>query len=382
MDKPLQKILFLDRDGNLIWEPPDDYQVDSLEKLEFIPGVIRNLYRIATEGDFLFVMITNQDGLGTDSFPEDTFWPAHNKMMKTLENEGIHFDAVYIDRTFKHEHAPTRKPGTALLTQYMDGSYDLANSFVIGDRHSDMQLAQNLGAKGIMYGRSTDTQDDVEDESSLTGTLVLKTDNWEEIADYLLRPQGRTATVKRTTKETDIHVSLDLDGKGITHNQTGIGFFDHMLDQLGKHSGVNLTTSVKGDIHIDEHHSIEDAGIALGTAFREALGNKRGIARYGHCLLPMDESLATVAIDFSGRSWLVFEAEFQRERVGEMPVEMVEHFFKSFSDGAQCTLNIQVKGQNAHHQIEAIFKGVARAIRMAIQKQGDSDELPSTKGIL
>lgn len=378
-----KKLLFIDRDGTLIEEPPEDYQVDSLEKLMFLPGVMRNLFRIAQSTNYEWVMITNQDGLGTDSFPENTFWPAHDKMMQMLVNEGIVFENVIIDRTFKHENSPTRKPGTALLTQYLEGDYDLENSIVIGDRLSDIQLAKNLGGKGIMIGKSLDTQDDNVDRQALSQTLVLSTDNWDEIGDYICSLQPtRTATVSRTTKETDIQISLNLDGTGKTQNETGIGFFDHMLDQLGKHSKVDLSVKVKGDLHIDEHHTIEDAAIALGEAFKQALGDKRGIERYGCFQLPMDDSLAQVAIDFSGRSWLVYKAKYRRERVGGMPTEMVEHFFKSFADSAMCNLNIHTKGKNAHHMIEATFKGVAKAIRLAIRKIDGDNELPSTKGML
>lgn len=379
----MKKILFLDRDGTIIVEPPEDYQVDSLEKLAFLPKAIRNLYRLRMETDYEWVMITNQDGLGTDSFPEDTFWPAHNKMLRILGDEGITFDNTVIDRTFKHENAPTRKPGTALLTQYMEGDYDLANSIVIGDRPSDIQLAKNLGAKGILLGRSADDQDDDHQLAELGDTLVLETDNWDTITAFLLgQEKSRRAHIRRKTHETEIEIHLDLDGKGKTDNQTGIGFFDHMLDQLGKHSGIDLRVKVDGDLHIDEHHSIEDAGLALGQAFKEALGDKRGIERYGCFSLAMDEALAQVALDFSGRPWLVFEAEFHREKVGGMPTEMVEHFFKSFCDTAGCTLNLKIEGKNAHHKIEAAFKGVARAIRLAIAKREGDDSLPSTKGVL
>lgn len=379
----MKKVLFLDRDGVVLAEPPVDFQVDSLEKLEFIPGVIRNLYRIAQNADYEWVMVTNQDGLGTSSFPEETFWPAHNKMIQTLAGEGISFAEVVIDRTFAHEGSPTRKPGTALLTKYLNGEYDLAGSLVIGDRFSDMQLAQNLGAKGILIGRSADQQDAVYEGNDLSDTVILKAKNWDQIGDFVVNGGGRRkATIHRKTNETDITVQLDLDGKGITHHATGLGFFDHMLDQLGKHSRTDLSITAKGDLHIDEHHTIEDVGITLGEAFRKALGDKRGIERYGCFDLVMDDALAKVAIDFSGRPWLVWQCDFRRERVGDMPVEMVFHFFKSFSDAARCNLNISVSGDNAHHMIEATFKGVARAIRHAIQRIPGEDGLPSTKGVL
>ncbi|MEZ4774867.1 MAG: bifunctional histidinol-phosphatase/imidazoleglycerol-phosphate dehydratase HisB [Bacteroidia bacterium] len=379
----MKKVLFLDRDGVILVEPPVDFQVDSLEKLEFIPGVIRNLYRIACATEFEWVMVTNQDGLGTASFPEETFWSAHNKMIQTLAGEGITFSEVVIDRTFAHEKAPTRKPGTALLTKYLDGSYDLAGSLVIGDRFSDMQLACNLGAKGILIGRSSDAQDTVYEGNDLSETIILKAENWDQIGDFVVNGCGRrTAAIHRQTNETDIFINLDLDGNGKTSHSTGLGFFDHMLDQLGKHSRIDLSVSARGDLHIDEHHTIEDVGIALGEAFCKALGDKRGIERYGCFDLVMDDALARVAIDFSGRPWLVWQCDFQRERVGDMPVEMVFHFFKSFSDGARCNLNISVSGDNAHHMIEATFKGVARAIRNAVKRIPGEDSLPSTKGVL
>ncbi|MDX2246271.1 MAG: bifunctional histidinol-phosphatase/imidazoleglycerol-phosphate dehydratase HisB [Bacteroidia bacterium] len=379
----MKKVLFLDRDGAIIVEPPIDFQVDSLEKLEFLPGVIRNLYRIRQVTDFEWVMVTNQDGLGTKNFPEETFWPAHNKMLKTLSGEGITFSEIIIDRTFAHEGSPTRKPGTALLTQYLTGDYDLANSLVIGDRFSDMLLARNLGAKGILLGRSGDSQDSVYEGNDLSDTIIFKAENWEQVGDFVVSGEGRRkATLHRKTNETDITVTLDLDGRGVTQNATGLGFLDHMLDQLGKHSRTDLTVNAKGDIHIDEHHTIEDVAITLGEVFRKALGDKRGIERYGCFDLVMDDALARVAIDFSGRPWLVWKADFGREKVGDMPVEMVYHFFKSFSDAARCNLNVEITGNNAHHMIEATFKGVARAIRNAIQRIPGEDGLPTTKGLL
>lgn len=365
----MKKILFIDRDGTIIDEPKTDFQVDSLEKLEFLPGAISNLRKIAEQLDYLLVMVTNQDGLGTDSFPEDTFWPAQNKMLKTLEGEGVVFDEIIIDRTFAHENAPTRKPGTALLTQFTNGDYDLANSFVLGDRETDIQLAENLGAKAIFIAEEQNPK------------AALSTNSWDEIFRFLQMPQ-RKAEVHRITKETDILIQLNLDGTGQCNNETGLGFFDHMLDQLGKHSGADLTVKVKGDLHIDEHHTIEDTALALGEAYALAIGDKKGLNRYGF-LLPMDEALAQVAIDFSGRPWLVWEADFKREMVGDMPTEMFMHFFKSFSDAAKCNLNIKVEGDNEHHKIESIFKAFAKAIKMAVKRNADEmDILPSTKGVL
>ncbi|MEL7533640.1 MAG: bifunctional histidinol-phosphatase/imidazoleglycerol-phosphate dehydratase HisB [Bacteroidota bacterium] len=381
----MKKILLLDRDGTLIVEPPEDYQVDRFDKLAFLPGVIQELVRLKQQRDYVWVMITNQDGLGTESFPEDTFWPVHNLMMQILEGEGLAFDEVVIDKTFKKDNAPTRKPNTALLTHYMNGDYDLANSVVVGDRPSDIQLAKNLGAKGILIGRSTDALDDEWDLEALKkDTLVLQSESWTEITDFLIAEGrgNRSASVHRTTKETDIKVRVDLDGVGKTSADTGIGFFDHMLDQLGKHGKMDLDISVKGDLHIDAHHTIEDTALALGQAFREAIGNKRGIERYGCFNLVMDDALAEVAIDFSGRPMLVWQADYGRDKVGEMPTEMVEHFFQSFCDTARCNLHVRVSGRNAHHMVEATFKGVARAIRNAKSKIAGDDSLPSTKGVL
>ncbi len=364
----MKKVLFLDRDGTIIVEP-EDQQIDSLEKLSFLPRVISNLRKIASETDYILVMITNQDGLGTTSFPEDTFWPAHVKMLEILEREGIFFHEILIDKTFEYEKAPTRKPGTGLLTHYMNGEYDLANSYVVGDRLTDVQLAQNLGAKAIYI-----TDEPSED-------AVLSTTDWDEISQYLVLP-ARTTTVKRTTKETDIQVVLNLDGQGKTNITTGLGFFDHMLDQLGKHSGANLEVTVKGDLHIDEHHTIEDTALALGEAYLKAIGDKKGINRYGF-LLPMDDALAQVAIDFGGRPWLIWDATFKREKIGEMPTEMFYHFFKSFSDASRSNINIKVEGDNEHHKIEAIFKAFAKAIKMAVHRDvAQMHNLPSTKGVL
>ena len=365
----MKKVLFIDRDGTIIIEPPEDHQVDSLEKLEFIPGAISNLKKIREELDYLFVMITNQDGLGTDSFPEDSFWPAQNKMLKLLEGEGITFDEILIDRSFEYENLPTRKPGTGLLTHYMDGSFDLANSYVIGDRTTDIELAKNLGTKAIFINK----QPNKSAEFSAT--------NWDQIYQFLRLPD-RMGKVVRKTNETDISIEVNLDGTGKTEIQTGLGFFDHMLDQIGKHAGIDLKIKVKGDLHVDEHHTIEDTAIALGEAFLKALGDKKGMNRYGF-LLPMDDTLAQVALDFGGRPWLVWKAEFKREKVGDLPTEMFFHFFKSFTDASKCNLNIKVEGDNEHHKIEAIFKAFAKSIKMAIKRnEKELNKLPSTKGIL
>ena len=374
----MPKVLFIDRDGTIITEPPVDFQVDSLEKLEFLPKVISNLRKISEEKEFELAMVTNQDGLGTDSFPEDTFWPAHQKMMRTLENENVHFDEVFIDRTFEHENAPTRKPRTGLLGKYIGNKvYDLPHSFVLGDRLTDIQLAVNLGARGIFIGKQL-PEGATEEQKNAT---ALITDNWDEIYGFLKMPE-RIAEVQRTTKETDIFIRLNLDGQGKSNIDTGLGFFDHMLDQLARHSGADLTIKVKGDLHIDEHHTIEDTALALGEAYLNALGDKKGISRYGY-LLPMDECLAQVAIDFSGRPWLVWDAEFRREKIGEMPTEMFMHFFKSFSDTSKSNLNIKVEGDNEHHKIESIFKAWAKAIKMAVKRDlKEIDRLPSTKGVL
>lgn len=378
----MKKVLFIDRDGTLVLEP-HDYQVDALDKVEFYPLVFQYLAKIVQELDYELVMVTNQDGLGTSSYPEDTFWPAHNAIMKAFRNEGITFAEEVIDRTFPHENQPTRKPGTALLTHYMDGSVDLANSFVIGDRITDVQLAKNLGAKAIWM--VTDPQlgaDEISNNArSLQEVIALNSTDWGEIYRFL-KGRQRTGKVHRVTKETDVFVQLELDGQGHYNNHTGLGFFDHMLDQLAKHSGANLEVRVQGDLHIDEHHTIEDTAIALGEAFRQAVGDKRGMERYGSCILPMDDCLATAAIDFSGRPWLVWSAEYRREKVGQMPTEMFYHFFKSFSDTALCNLNIKAEGENEHHKIEATFKAVAKAIKMAVKRDVNSQELPSTKGVL
>jgi imidazoleglycerol-phosphate dehydratase / histidinol-phosphatase len=371
----MKKVLFIDRDGTLIIEP-EDQQIDSLEKLEFYPGVFYWLSKIARETDFELVMVTNQDGLGTSSFPEETFWPAHYKVMKAFENEGVKFSEVLIDKSFPHENKPTRKPGTGMLTNYLNGNFDLKNSYVIGDRVTVVQLAKNLGAKGIFINDGTLAGKIT--EAKLNEYCSLSTTDWGKIYSFLIGPD-RKASVVRTTKETDIKIDVNLNGQGKSAVATGVAFFDHMLDQLARHGNVDLNIQVKGDLHIDEHHTIEDTALALGEAFLKALGDKRGIERYGFCL-PMDDCLAQVAIDFGGRPWLVWDAEFKREKIGEMPTEMFYHFFKSFSDTAKCNLNIKAEGTNEHHKIEAIFKAFAKAIKMAVKKEGNL--LPSTKGML
>ena len=375
----MKRALFIDRDGTLVKEPPVDYQLDSLEKLEFYPGVFRNLYFIRKHLDFELVMVSNQDGLGTPSFPEETFLPAHNKMLKALEGEGVVFDDILIDRSFPEDNSPCRKPRTGMLGRYLSGEYDLAGSYVIGDRLTDIQLARNLGAKGIWL-RSDDeeAQHLLKEEPSLSPALI--TDSWDRVTEFLFAGERR-AVVKRTTKETDILVELNLDGKGKTDITTGLGFFDHMLEQIGKHSGMDLVVRVKGDLNVDEHHTIEDTAIALGEALLKALGDKRGIERYGYCL-PMDDCLCSVALDFGGRPWLVWDAEFRREKVGDMPTEMFLHFFKSLSDAARMNLNIKAEGTNEHHKIEGIFKTFARSVKMAIRRDIYKYELPSTKGLL
>ncbi|MBL0288047.1 MAG: bifunctional histidinol-phosphatase/imidazoleglycerol-phosphate dehydratase HisB [Bacteroidetes bacterium] len=379
MKSERKKILFIDRDGTILLEPTD-MQVDKIEKMAFLPFTINCLTQIAKKKDFLLVMVTNQDGLGTQAFPESDFWPAQNKMIEILEGEGIHFHEICIDKTFAIENKSTRKPGTGMLTHYLTEEFDLENSFVIGDRYTDIQLAKNLSARGILIGRSIDTIDDSKlDLAGLEETLALKTDNWPDILNFLNNLNHRKAILNRKTKETDIKIEINLDGTGIPNCDTGISFFDHMLDQLAFHSGCDITINVKGDLHIDEHHTIEDTAIALGEAFLMALGNKIGINRYGF-LLPMDDVLAQAAIDFSGRPWLVWDATFNREKIGEMPTEMFFHFWKSFSDAAKCNLNIKAEGTNEHHKIEAIFKAVAKSIKMAVKVSGD--KLPSTKGVL
>jgi histidinol-phosphate phosphatase family domain/HAD-superfamily hydrolase, subfamily IIIA len=362
----MKKVLFIDRDGTLIIEP-DNEQIDSLEKLEFYPKVFQYLSRIARELEYEIVMVTNQDGLGTGSFPEETFWPTHNKIVKAFENEGIVFSEILIDRSFPHENLPTRKPGTAMLTYYLKGPYDLANSFVIGDRITDAQLAENMHCKSILLSNNP------------YPSAALCSTDWGEIYRFL-KAEPRTGRVNRKTSETDIYVEINLDGNGKSNISTGVGFFDHMLEQIARHGNIDLTVKAKGDLHIDEHHTIEDTGIALGDAFLQALGKKKGIERYGF-MLPMDDCLAQAAIDFGGRPWLVWEVEFHRELVGDMPTEMVMHFFKSFSDNAKCNLNIKAEGYNEHHKIEAVFKAFARAIKMAVRRD-ENGGIPSTKGVI
>ena len=373
----MKKVLFIDRDGTLVIEPPIDYQLDAYEKLEFYPKVFRNLGFIRSKLDFEFAMVTNQDGLGTSSFPEDTFWPVHNLVMKTLENEGITFDEVFIDRSFPEDNAPTRKPRTGMLGKYIDNpAYDLAGSFVIGDRYTDVELAKNLGCKAIYL------QDDKSAlvDKGLEEYCALATKDWDKIAEFLFAGE-RVAEVRRKTNETVIYIKVDLDGSGKCNISTGLGFFDHMLEQIGKHGSLDLTIQVKGDLEVDEHHTIEDTAIALGDCLGKALGDKRGIERYGYCL-PMDDCLCQVALDFGGRPWLVWDAEFKREKIGEMPTEMFLHFFKSLSDAAKMNLNIKAEGQNEHHKIEGIFKALARAIKMAVKRDIYHYEVPSSKGSL
>ena len=356
----MKRILFIDRDGTLIEEPADE-QIDAFEKLKFTKGVFRNLHFIRKHTDFEFVMVSNQDGLGTEAFPENTFWPVHNFILQTLESEGITFDEILIDPHFPEDNAPTRKPNTGLVEKYMNNpEYDIANSYVIGDRETDRQFAKNIGCK----------------------TLILSDDgmSWDKISELLFAGE-RTAEVRRTTKETDIHIKVNLDGTGKCDIATGLGFFDHMLEQIGKHGSINLLIHTKGDLEVDEHHTIEDTAIALGECILTALGNKRGIERYGYCL-PMDDCLCSVALDFGGRAWLVWDAEFTREKIGEMPTEMFLHFFKSLSDAAKMNLNIKAEGQNEHHKIEGIFKALARSLKMAVRRDIYHYELPSTKGML
>lgn len=379
----LQKILFVDRDGTLILEPVDE-QIDSFAKLEFYPGALQYLPKIAAELDYQLVMVTNQDGLGTASYPEDTFWPVHNFILKTFENEGVKFSDQIIDRTFAADNAPTRKPGTALLTEYLNtDKYDLKNSYTIGDRRNDVLLAKNLGARAIWLNNNSDlggAEFTAEQNAELKGFVALETTDWKAIYEFLKLGE-RVFENKRTTKETDISVKINLDGTGDAKISTGLHFFDHMLDQIARHGSMDLEITAKGDLHIDEHHTIEDTGIALGEVFAAALGDKKGIERYGFCL-PMDDCLAQAAIDFGGRAWLVWEADFKREKVGDMPTEMFYHFFKSFSDAAKCNLNIKAEGQNEHHKIEAIFKAFAKAIKMAVKRDVNKMVLPSTKGLL
>ena len=379
----MNKVLFVDRDGTLIHEP-EDYQIDSLEKLEFYPEVFTYLSRIAKELDYEIVMVTNQDGLGTESFPETDFWPIQNFIIKTFKNEGVEFSDVLIDRTFAKENASTRKPNTGLLQKKLidNQDYNLNHSFMVGDRLTDIEFALNFGGKGIFIDNHEELAADevANDKSEVEKHIALKTNSWKEIYEFL-KLQDRTAEIERKTNETDIKIELNLDGTGKSEISTGIAFFDHMLDQLARHGQMDLKIAVKGDLEVDEHHTIEDTAIALGEVFSKALGNKLGIERYGFCL-PMDDCLAQAAIDFGGRNWLVWEADFNREMIGKMPTEMFYHFFKSFTDGAKANLNIKAEGQNEHHKIEAIFKAFAKAIKMAVKRDAEKMILPSTKGML
>jgi len=370
----VKKAIFIDRDGTIIKEPADE-QIDAFEKLEFLPNVISSLKKICAESDYELVMVTNQDGLGTDSFPEDTFWPTHNLMMNVLENEEIRFDDICIDDSFPHENKPTRKPRTGMLTKYLNGEYDLANSIVIGDRLTDVELAKNLKSRAIFINDNS-----ISIPQEFKEFIYFISDNWKDITSKILAP-SRIATVSRKTNETDIYIDINLDGEGKSDVKTGLNFFDHMLEQLSRHSNCDMTIKVNGDLHVDEHHTMEDTAIALGEAILKALGDKKGIERYGF-LLPMDECLAQSAIDFSGRPWLVWDANFKREMIGDTPTEMFFHFFKSFSDASKCNLNIKAEGDNEHHKIEAIFKSVAKSIKGAVAKNDKNKGLPSTKGLL
>ncbi len=379
----LKRVLFIDRDGTIINEAPPTYQIDDFSKLSFYPHMFQYLRAIATELDYELVMVSNQDGLGTNSFPEETFWPVHNFMMQALQNEGIYFSTFHFDRSFASENLPTRKPGTGMFSTYLNNSaYDIKNSLVIGDRITDVQLAKNLGCKAIWINNDealggTEIKD-ARDE--LNAVIALETQSWRSIYEFL-KLGLRQVHHERNTNETKISIDLNIDGSGNAHISTGLGFFDHMLEQIARHGKMDITITTKGDLHIDEHHTIEDTGIALGEAFGIALADKRGMERYGFAL-PMDEAEAKVLIDFGGRNWIVWEAEFKREKIGEMPTEMFYHFFKSFSDAAKCNLNIECKGDNEHHKIEAIFKAFAKAIKMAVKKDPLSNYLPSTKGVL
>lgn len=364
----MKKVLFIDRDGTLIKEPPVDYQVDALEKLEFMPGVFRNLYKLRHFTDFELVVVSNQDGLGTAAFPEADFLAPHKKFLEAFRNEGVEFDAIFIDPSLPEENSPNRKPRTGMLKNYLEGDYDLGSSYVIGDRLTDMELARNLGSGGILLGT-----DGLEDSGVVCS-------DWDQVYRYI-RKQMRWAEVIRKTNETEIHIKLSLDGEGSTSISTGLGFFDHMLDQLGRHGGMDLEIQVQGDLDVDEHHTIEDTAIALGEAFNRALGSRRGIERYAF-VLPMDDSLATVAVDFGGRPWIRWNAEFKREKIGDMPTEMFFHFFKSFADAARCNLSLEVDGQNEHHMIEGLYKAFAKALGQAAKLDPDSNRLPSTKGML
>ena len=377
-----KKVLFIDRDGTLVIEPLVDYQLDSLEKLEFYPKVFQYMAKIASELDYELVMVTNQDGLGTDSFPEDTFWPAQNKVISAFEKEGVSFTDVHIDKTFPYENAETRKPRTGLLTKYFSDEYDLENSFVLGDRITDMELAKNLGAKGIYLSENPELgADEIESEKKeIYNSIALTSTDWQKIYEFL-KLKDRVAEITRNTNETKIYIKINLDGSGKNDISTGLHFFNHMLDQIGRHGAMDLTIKVNGDLEVDEHHTIEDTMIAFGELFNKALGNKLGIERYGFCL-PMDDCLAQVAVDFGGRNWLEWDANFKREKIGDMPTEMFFHLFKSFTDGAKCNLNIKAEGTNEHHKIEAIFKAFAKSIKMAVKQDVEKMVLPSTKGVL
>ncbi len=376
MTQNKKRVLFIDRDGTIIVEPLVTFQVDKVEQIEFLPAVIRNLYFIRTKLDFEWALVTNQDGLGTDIYPQENFDAVQAKFLQTLRNEGIEFEKVFIDKSFPEDNLPTRKPGTAMLTEYLSSEYDLAGSFVIGDRTTDVELAKNLGCKAIFINDDTT----ILVEKELSEYCAFQSSDWNKIAEFLFAGE-RIATIKRTTKETDILVEINLDGNGKCHIDTGLKFFDHMLEQIGKHSGSNLTIIVKGDLEVDEHHTIEDTALALGEALSKALGNKRGVERYGFTL-PMDDNLCSVALDFGGRPWLVYEAEFKREYIGDLPTEMIYHFFKSLSDAARINLNIKAEGTNEHHKIEGIFKALAKSIKMAVKRDIYQYELPSTKGVL
>lgn len=379
MADQLKRVLFIDRDGTLILEPEDE-QIDSFQKLKFYPGALQYLPRIAKELDFDLVLVSNQDGLGTDSHPEDKFLPVHSFVIETFKGEGVEFVKEHIDKTFPHENAATRKPGVGMLTEYFDeAAYDLKNSFVIGDRVNDVKLAQNLGAKAIWL-RNNDDLGKLENHVFENDAIALETKDWKSIYEFL-KLGTRVAEHHRKTNETDIYIKVNLDGSGKSDIDTGLPFFDHMLDQLARHGALDLTIKAKGDLHIDEHHTIEDTGIALGEIFLKVLGDKRGIERYAYTL-PMDDCLAQVALDFGGRNWIVWDAEFKREKIGDMPTEMFFHFFKSFSDASKSNLNIQASGDNEHHKIEAIFKALAKTIKKAVRRDAENMQLPSTKGVL
>ncbi|WCO03225.1 bifunctional histidinol-phosphatase/imidazoleglycerol-phosphate dehydratase HisB [Psychroserpens ponticola] len=377
----MRRVLFIDRDGTLIKEPADE-QIDSFEKLEFYPKVFQYLSKITKELDFEIVMITNQDGLGTEVYPENTFWPVHNFVLKTFESEGIKFEEQFIDRTLAKDNAPTRKPNTGLLTKYFSSEYDLENSYVIGDRLTDVELAKNLGSKGIFINDNTNlgTDEITVKRETLVDFIALESNDWETIYTFL-KANARTGNIERNTNETKIKIDLNLDGTGQSNIDTGIAFFDHMLDQIARHGQLDLNIKVNGDLEIDEHHTIEDTAIALGEVFAKTLGDKLGIERYGFAL-PMDDCIAHAAIDFGGRNWLVWKADFKREMIGKMPTEMFYHFFKSFTDGAKCNLNLNAEGSNEHHKIEAIFKAFAKAIKMAVKRDVEKMILPTTKGML